>query len=111
MLAVLEIAIPALYAAAIVVLTAYGGNLLWLSLVHANRETLRDGPVPDPDNLPVPDESWPVVTVQLPLYNEAEVARRLIDACVGLDYPRARLDIQVLDDSTDETTERVARRV
>jgi cellulose synthase/poly-beta-1,6-N-acetylglucosamine synthase-like glycosyltransferase len=111
MLAVLEIAIPALYAVAIVVLTAYGGNLLWLSLVHANNETLRDGPVPDPDNLPVPDESWPVVTVQLPLYNEAEVARRLIDACVGLDYPRARLDIQVLDDSTDETTERVARRV
>jgi len=111
MLAALEVAIPILYAVAIVVLTAYGGNLLWLALVHANTETLREGPVPDPDDLPVPDDDWPVVTVQLPLYNEAEVARRLIDACVHLDYPRRKLEIQVLDDSTDETTERVARRV
>ncbi len=111
MLAALEIVIPVLYAVAIVALTAYGGNLLWLALVHANNEILRDGPVPGPDDLPVPTDDWPVVTVQLPLYNEAEVARRLIDACVNLDYPRSRLEIQVLDDSTDETTERVARRV
>ncbi|MFB6099498.1 MAG: glycosyltransferase [Salinibacter sp.] len=111
MLAALEVAIPALYAVAIVALTAYGGNLLWLALVHAHNETLRDGPVPDPDALPVPDDAWPVVTVQLPLYNEAEVAKRLIDACVNLDYPHRKLEIQVLDDSTDETTERVARRV
>jgi cellulose synthase/poly-beta-1,6-N-acetylglucosamine synthase-like glycosyltransferase len=111
MLAALEVAIPVLYAVAIVVLTAYGGNLLWLALVHANTETCREGPVPDPNDLPVPDDDWPVVTVQLPLYNEAEVARRLIDACVHIDYPRRKLEIQVLDDSTDETTERVARRV
>lgn len=111
MLAALEIAIPVFYGAAIVVLTAYGGNLLWLSLFHANNETLREGPVPDPDDRPNPDESWPVVTVQLPLYNEAEVARRLIDACARLDYPRSRLEIQVLDDSTDATTDRVAQRV
>ncbi len=111
MLAVLEIAIPVLYAIAIVALTAYGGNLLWLALVHANHETVRECPVPDPDALPTPNHTWPVVTVQLPLYNEAEVARRLIDACVDLEYPRDRLEIQVLDDSTDETTERVARRV
>jgi Glycosyltransferases, probably involved in cell wall biogenesis len=39
------------------------------------------------------------------------VAHRLIDACVHLDYPRDRLEIQVLDDSTDETTDRVAERV
>jgi cellulose synthase/poly-beta-1,6-N-acetylglucosamine synthase-like glycosyltransferase len=111
MLAALEVAIPVLYAIAIVALTAYGGNLLWLALVHAHHETLRDGPVPDPDDRPVPDDTWPVVTVQLPLYNEAEVAHRLIDACVHLDYPRDRLEIQVLDDSTDETTDRVAERV
>ncbi len=111
MLAALEVAIPVFYAVAIVVLTAYGGNLLWLALVHATSERLRDGPVPDPDDLPTPNDDWPVVTVQLPLYNEAEVAQRLIDACVHLDYPRSKLDIQVLDDSTDATTERVARRV
>lgn len=111
MLAVLKVAIPVLYAIAIVMLTVYGGNLLWLALVHARNESLREGSVPDPDAVPTPDDSWPVVTVQLPLYNEATVARRLIDACVDLNYPRSRLEIQVLDDSTDDTTARVARRV
>jgi cellulose synthase/poly-beta-1,6-N-acetylglucosamine synthase-like glycosyltransferase len=53
----------------------------------------------------------PVVTVQLPVFNEARVVRRLIDAAAALDYPRDRLEIQVLDDSTDETRERAARAV
>ncbi len=45
----------------------------------------------------------PRVTVQLPLYNEATVARRLIEAAGALDYPRDKLELQVLDDSNDET--------
>ncbi|MBI4482392.1 MAG: glycosyltransferase [Acidobacteria bacterium] len=45
----------------------------------------------------------PVVTVQLPIYNEMYVVERLIDAVCELDYPRELLEIQVLDDSTDET--------
>src|SRR5262249_2710095 len=45
----------------------------------------------------------PVVTIQLPLYNEMYVADRLIDAVCGIEYPRELLEIQVLDDSTDET--------
>ncbi|HZT72581.1 MAG TPA: cellulose synthase family protein [Terriglobales bacterium] len=45
----------------------------------------------------------PRVTVQLPLYNERYVIERLIEAVCRLDYPRDRLEIQVLDDSTDET--------
>ena len=45
----------------------------------------------------------PRLTVQLPLYNEKYVAQRLIEAAVALDYPRELLQIQVLDDSTDET--------
>jgi cellulose synthase/poly-beta-1,6-N-acetylglucosamine synthase-like glycosyltransferase len=57
-----------------------------------------------------PDE-WPMVTVQLPLYNEMYVASRLIDAVAALDYPRDRLEIQVLDDSTDETSEIVTAKV
>jgi cellulose synthase/poly-beta-1,6-N-acetylglucosamine synthase-like glycosyltransferase len=52
---------------------------------------------------PGPREGWPAVTVQLPLFNEATVAVRLLDAVAGLDYPHDRLEIQVLDDSTDET--------
>ena len=54
---------------------------------------------------------WPRVTVQLPLYNEAPVARRVIDAACSLDYPARVLEIQVLDDSTDDTVDLVARRV
>ena len=53
----------------------------------------------------------PPVTVQLPVFNEAAVVERLIDAAAGLDYPTELLDIQLLDDSTDETTELAARRV
>ncbi|MGE3181223.1 MAG: glycosyltransferase [Phycisphaerae bacterium] len=47
---------------------------------------------------------WPYVTVQLPMFNEAAVARRVIEAAGAIDYPRDRLQIQVLDDSVDETT-------
>ena len=52
----------------------------------------------------------PQVTVQLPLFNEVYVVERLISAVAALDYPRERLEIQVLDDSTDETEE-LARAV
>jgi cellulose synthase/poly-beta-1,6-N-acetylglucosamine synthase-like glycosyltransferase len=45
----------------------------------------------------------PRVTVQLPLYNEMYVVERLVKAVTQIDYPRAKLEIQVLDDSTDET--------
>ena len=45
----------------------------------------------------------PIVTVQLPIYNERFVAERLIDAVAALDWPRDRLEVQVLDDSTDDT--------
>lgn len=57
-------------------------------------------------NIPVPKarfEELPRVTVQIPSYNEMYVIERVIDAVCALDYPRDRLDIQVLDDSTDET--------
>ena len=48
--------------------------------------------------------AWPFVTVQLPMYNERYVAERVIRSAAALDYPRDRLEIQVLDDSYDETT-------
>jgi cellulose synthase/poly-beta-1,6-N-acetylglucosamine synthase-like glycosyltransferase len=48
-------------------------------------------------------EAWPAVTIQLPIYNEMYVADRLIDSVCQIDYPRELLEIQVLDDSTDET--------
>jgi len=53
-------------------------------------------------------EELPRVTVQLPAYNEMYVMERIIDAVCAFDYPHDKLDIQVLDDSTDET-QRIAR--
>src|SRR5688572_9490518 len=53
----------------------------------------------------------PSVTLQLPLYNEATVAARLLNAAGGIDYPRDRFEIQVLDDSTDETRTIAASKV
>jgi len=59
------------------------------------------------DTLPLPPihrSDLPPVTVQVPVYNELHVIERAIDAAAALDYPRDRLQIQILDDSTDETT-------
>jgi cellulose synthase/poly-beta-1,6-N-acetylglucosamine synthase-like glycosyltransferase len=57
---------------------------------------------------PPPVTSWPRVTVQLPIFNERYVIERLVEAVSRFDYPRELLDVEVLDDSTDETRE-VAR--
>lgn len=55
--------------------------------------------------------NFPHVTIQLPLYNESLVVERLIDSVVSIDYPIQRLEIQVLDDSDDETVEIVNKKV
>jgi cellulose synthase/poly-beta-1,6-N-acetylglucosamine synthase-like glycosyltransferase len=60
----------------------------------------------------IPEEKdWPAVTVQLPLYNERYVVERLIDAVAALDYPRHLLQIQLLDDSTDETSDLISQKM
>ena len=53
---------------------------------------------------PTSPAQYPRVTVQLPVYNERYVIQRLVEAVVRLHYPRTQLEIQILDDSTDETT-------
>lgn len=57
-----------------------------------------------------PYDQLPRITVQLPIFNEQFVVDRLVDAVCKLEYPRAKLEIQLLDDSTDETVE-VARSI
>ena len=52
---------------------------------------------------PWPEAELPRVTIQLPVYNEIHVIRRLVDAACGQDYPADRFDVQILDDSTDGT--------
>ncbi len=54
------------------------------------------------------EDDLPPVTIQLPLFNEMYVVERLVKAVTEIDYPRARLEFQVLDDSTDETV-KIAR--
>jgi len=53
----------------------------------------------------VASKNWPHTTIQLPIYNELYVAERLIESVCGIDYPKNLIEIQVLDDSTDDTTE------
>lgn len=60
--------------------------------------------------LPPEPVEWPAVTIQLPIYNERHVVERLIDACAQQDYPVHLLQIQVLDDSEDDTATLVNRR-
>ena len=61
-----------------------------------------------PHQIPKP---WPKVTVQLPIYNELYVVERLIDAVAQLNYPSDLLQIQILDDSTDETCELIQAKL
>jgi len=98
-----SIVVGVLYLVAVVALFLYGLNAYLLLAVHWwHRDRGRAGVTP------VPPAEWPSVTVQLPLYNERYVARRLLEAVGSLDYPLDRLEIQVLDDSTDDTNQIVA---
>jgi cellulose synthase/poly-beta-1,6-N-acetylglucosamine synthase-like glycosyltransferase len=91
-----ETLILATYFFVVTILAVYGWHRYYLVYVYMrNRDKEPKATAPlDP---------MPVVTIQLPLYNEMYVADRLIDAVCAIDYPRELLEIQVLDDSTDET--------
>ncbi|MGA9529695.1 MAG: cellulose synthase family protein [Terriglobales bacterium] len=90
------------YFIVLIILAAYGGHRYWLVyLYYKKRKNKTTGPPGYFDELPR-------VTVQLPIFNEQYVVDRLLDAVCRIDYPREKLDIQLLDDSTDETVE-VAR--
>ncbi|MFC3415096.1 cellulose synthase family protein [Algoriphagus hitonicola] len=56
-------------------------------------------------------QEWPLVTVQLPVFNELYVAERLIDAVAKLNYPKEKLEIQILDDSTDQTVDLIREKL
>ncbi|MBI3760537.1 MAG: glycosyltransferase [Chloroflexi bacterium] len=83
-------------------LALYGLNSLYLLGRFWRIRRLRPAPPPAP-------VEWPRVTVQLPIYNEIHTVERLLRAVARLDYPCDRLEVQVLDDSTDATGEAVAR--
>jgi len=96
-----DLAIMLPYFAVLVVLAAYGGHRYWLVYNFFKHRHVEPGPLPEVTQ-------WPKVTIQLPLFNERYVVDRLVECVTRLDYPRELLEIQVLDDSTDDTIE-VAR--
>lgn len=87
-------------------LAVYGLNALVYALLF-----LRGRKQPTLNASPLSEHEAPQVTVQLPIFNELYVVERLIDAAAAFDYPRDRLQIQVLDDSDDETTQIAQTRV
>ena len=95
--------LTALYALSALLLALYtlGQALLLITYWRKRCKTI---PTPSLD-------ATPSVTVQLPLFNERYVAARLIDAVARFDYPRDKFVIQALDDSTDDTTRIVARKL
>jgi cellulose synthase/poly-beta-1,6-N-acetylglucosamine synthase-like glycosyltransferase len=96
-----DLAIMLPYFVVLVILAAYGIHryvLVYTYFQYRHR-------VPEAPQEPA---EWPKVTIQLPIYNERYVIERLIETVAQFDYPRDKIEIQVLDDSTDETQE-VAR--
>ncbi len=93
------------YFIVLILLASYGLHRYVLVYLYYKN---RDKHTVDP---PAYFEDLPRVTVQLPMFNEQYVAERLIDCICKLKYPKDRLDIQVLDDSTDETVEVVRNLV
>jgi len=93
-----KIVTTVVYGFSILLLCTFGIHRYYLSYLYSKNK----------NKVPVPKgtfEKLPVVTVQLPVYNEMYVVERLISSVCNIDYPKELLEIQVLDDSTDKTTE------
>ena len=91
--------VVAIHAACLLLLCAYAvhqGVLLVVYLLRGRSASSQSSR---------PTAELPAVTIQIPLFNERYVAARVIAAAAAQDYPRDKLQIQILDDSTDDTTE------
>ncbi len=96
-----------LYALCLILIFFYSVLQLSLAIAYAkNRKKKAAEKQPELD-----DANAPFVTVQLPMYNELYVAERIIEQAAEFDYPWDKMQIQVLDDSTDETVDVIAKKV
>ena len=84
-----------------IIIIAYTLNFYYLTFLSVRRKEV----------LTTKEMGTPTVTIQLPIYNEKYVAKRLVDAVCGLDYPKDKMKIMILDDSDDETVELLAKEV
>ena len=87
------------YFAAFAILAVFSLHRLWLIRLAGSAGS---------DSPPNTPKFFPRITIQLPIYNERFVVERLLSAVFAIDYPHDRLEIQILDDSTDDTSERIA---
>ena len=78
-----------------IIITAYTVNFYYLAFLSRTRK----------ESHPTIDWGTPTVTLQLPIYNEKYVAKRLVDAVCHMDYPKDKMKIMVCDDSDDDTVE------
>ena len=100
----MEALIIALYLVVLGILGVYGFHRAHLLVLYFRHRQKTPQPVAEFDELPL-------VTIQLPMFNEMYVAERLLEGVALIDYPKDRLEIQVLDDSTDETVTIAANKV
>ncbi|MCS7229010.1 MAG: glycosyltransferase family 2 protein [Candidatus Kryptonium sp.] len=113
----LETLVLAVYFVSILVLSIFGshGFVLVYYYFKSKKEELEGKrkklKLKTLDELFGDEKNYPNVTIQLPIYNELYVAPRLLDAVSRIDYPKEKMQIQVLDDSTDETVQVVALKV
>lgn len=93
-----------LYAFSLLYIFLFSLGQLHLAWIYARRKDNTKNEEP-------PGDFFPRVTIQLPIYNEKYVVERLLKAVANIEYPKEKLQIQILDDSTDETTEMISERV
>lgn len=93
-----KIAILVLYFGILTILSIYGAHRLYMLLLYYRHKKHAPVPAGGPD-------FEPIVTVQLAIFNEVNVVERLVDNVVKMDWPKDKLEIQVLDDSTDGTVQ------
>ena len=105
---VLESIIIVIYSTALVLIFMYA--LAQLNLLFNYLKTDKSSTMSPKFDFTNQDEI-PKVTIQLPVFNELYVMERLLDNIVELDYPSHKLEIQVLDDSTDESVESTAKKI
>ena len=107
----IQILIVSLYLISLIFITLY--NTIQLHLVFLAQKSSHNHSSEDNANFynrRIGETFFPHITVQLPVYNEIFVIRRLIDTVLLLEYPKDKLQIQILDDSTDETVEIIAEK-
>ena len=104
----MDIVIIVIYTLALLIIFLY--SLAQLNLLFNYLKSKKDKSTASTFDLTSPTET-PVVTIQLPIYNELYVVERLLDNISKIKYPKEKLEIQVLDDSTDESVQSTARQI